>query len=218
MVRVAAIGNSGSAAADVDLRGLLKNLEREPDNALQRALLARGLRILLKAKSREKSFIEKVLAAPDEGEFLTTIANELSPAEDTEYPAITESLRGGIELRNRLLKEEGGCASAEQTAAMLGLGSRQAIYHQLKRRFLFAVPVGQRGLLFPVWQFKNGHALPGLDRVLAAFQHGDPWAIFLFFLSKSPALGGQRPLDMLRDGQIETVVEAAAAHGQQGGR
>lgn len=179
---------------------------------LQSAVLSRTLALLWRVKSRDSEVLQRALSAPDEGSFLVALADDLSPAEDAQHPGITAALRRGILLRNRILTEDGGTVSAEEAAALMGLGSRQAIYHQTRRRLLLSVPVGHRGIRFPVWQFQNGRAVPGLDQVLKALPDQDPWSQLLFFVSKSILLGGLRPLDILLSGDIDAVVRAARSN------
>ena len=58
--------------------------------------------------------------------------------------------------------------------------------------------------------------LPGIERALAAFEVSDPWMRANFMLSPEPRLGGLRPIDALRQGEIEPVVAAASAFGRHG--
>jgi hypothetical protein len=52
--------------------------------------------------------------------------------------------------------------------------------------------------------------------VLTAFQVDDPWMRVHFMLTGDRRLGNRRPIDLLREGQIEQVVQAAAAYGAHG--
>ena len=58
--------------------------------------------------------------------------------------------------------------------------------------------------------------LPGLEDVLAELSLPDPWTQAAFFLSPNTYLGGQRPIDELRRGNLDEVRRAAWAMGEQG--
>jgi hypothetical protein len=70
---------------------------------------------------------------------------------------------------------------------------------------------------FPAWQFKSGTVLAGLENVLSILNSGsrlDDFGRMLFFLSNSRFLGGKRPLDCLRDGEVQKVIQAAQGYGE----
>ena len=81
----------------------------------------------------------------------------------------------------------------------------------------FRTPSGD-DILFPAWQFEEGEPVSGLDQVLAAFGASDPLEAVLFFATASPRLDGRRPIDALRDGDVDQVLDAAARHAEHGGR
>jgi hypothetical protein len=69
---------------------------------------------------------------------------------------------------------------------------------------------------YPKWQFTPGGALlPGIQEVLAVFQSRDEWRIMSYFLGKRPQLGDLRPLDLLRQGEVETVLAHATIHAEE---
>jgi len=68
---------------------------------------------------------------------------------------------------------------------------------------------------FPMWQFKDGALLGGLEEVLVALNAGnllDDIGRILFFVSNHGCLGGERPLDRLRAGDVNEVLRAAAGY------
>jgi hypothetical protein len=66
-----------------------------------------------------------------------------------------------------------------------------------------------------VWQFQESQTLKGIETVLKSFQVKDPWMQTAWMLGSNVRLG-QRPLDVLRSGQIEPVKQAALLYGDQG--
>lgn len=119
----------------------------------------------------------------------------------------------GLEVRAHLLKEEGGVLSVNEVAARLGI-SRQAIDKRRRARQLLALPLGKNRYVYPAWQFTNNGTLPGLERILEAFQDEAPWSQAAFFLGENTVLDGKRPLDELRLGNIDGVRRAAALLGE----
>lgn len=128
-------------------------------------------------------------------------------------PLASARLRG-LRSREAFLSAEGGTLTARQVADLLGI-TRQAVDNRRKRGKLIAVELGRRGYAYSAWQFRTGSALPGLDRVIAAFPETSAWALIAFVLNGNAWLGGDRPLDRLRNGQIDEVIAAASQYGEQ---
>lgn len=140
------------------------------------------------------------------------LADELLPTSD---PLAKARLRGHVAMRE-LLSADGGALTASQMADLLGI-SRQAVDKRRKAGQLLAVELPKRGLLYPAWQLTEaGAPLAGLVDVLAQLREHDPWAQARFFVTGSDRLDGQRPLDVLREGALEPVLEAARAFGEHG--
>jgi hypothetical protein len=124
-------------------------------------------------------------------------------------PLISARLRG-LRMREQLLSSEGGVCSTREMADALGV-TRQAVDKRRKSATLIGVRLGKRGFMYPVWQI----GLDGLDRVLAELQGYDPWTRLAFMLTPNSWLRERTPLDALRNGEIEQVVEAAQGYGEQ---
>ena len=129
-------------------------------------------------------------------------------------PLAAARLRGA-RMRRELLAAEGGALTAGRTAALLGI-STQAVNKRRKAGALLGLDVGGTRFLYPAFQFTAGGVLPGLREALAALAAvEDPWTRANFLLTGDPRLGGRRPLDVLREGDIAAVQAAAAADGRQ---
>lgn len=122
-------------------------------------------------------------------------------------------LRGAVAQRE-LLSGDGGALSSVEVATLLGV-SRQAVDKRRKAGQLFAVEL-PRGYCYPAWQLTGTGVLPGIAEVLAALRHLDPWAQARFFVSGNARLGGKRPLDRLRRGDLDAVLRAAGAFDEHG--
>jgi hypothetical protein len=160
--------------------------------------------------------LKNALKAPTEFE---TILNAL------ERPEVAASVRDqdplamarlrGIEAKRKILTEDGGMLSAEKAGEILTM-SRQAVEKRRKAGRLIGVSLGRRGFGYPAWQFTERGTLPHLEIVLEALKQHDPWTRLVFFTSENAALDGRKPLDALREGNVEEVVAAAKMYGEQG--
>jgi hypothetical protein len=107
----------------------------------------------------------------------------------------------------QLLEADGGSVRAGIVAKRLGTSvALVEVLRQAGR--LLAVQV-DHGFLYPVWQFEGRGQLAGLPAVLEALAGLEPWMQLVFFLSAQSELAGRRPLDLLREGEQQTVLFAA---------
>jgi hypothetical protein len=138
-------------------------------------------------------------------------AIEMLAADD---PLARARLRG-LRERERLLSEEGGTWTAEQVAKHLRL-TRQTVNLRRKHGSLLGLDAGRHGFRYPAWQFARTGTIGGLERTLAALEHLDPWMQQAFMLSRSARLKDERAIDVLRAGDVSSVVKAASAFGEHG--
>ena len=107
---------------------------------------------------------------------------------------------------------DGGSLSAEEAAGELGI-STAAILKLYQRGQIIAWNDGRpNAARFPVWQFKDRELLDGLEEALKILSAGCRLGDFrrmLFFLSNQGFLGGKRPLDCLRAGEVNKVLQAS---------
>lgn len=113
----------------------------------------------------------------------------------------------GASVIERLLTAEGGCLEAVEAAARLGV-SRQALSKRRLSGTVLGIPRGNR-FVYPAWQFDDGSTLDGLAEVLSALP-ASPWARLRFFVSPNDGLEGARPIDRLRAGHVDEVVDIAS--------
>lgn len=135
-------------------------------------------------------------------------------AEKARDPLTLARLRGQ-QARMALLSRDGGTYSAPEVALVLGI-SRQAVNKRRQAGQLLALRLGRHGFAYPVWQFTDDDVLPGLAQVLARLADHDPWMQARFFVSANPRLGGDRPLDQIRRGNVQPVLTAADGYGEHG--
>ena len=119
-----------------------------------------------------------------------------------------------LDTRAQWTEQIGPFYATETVRALLGGDapvSRQAVY---KRRGLLALATGSGQIVFPVAQFRGRRLAPGLDRVLAALpgELVSRWTVASWLFSPEVALAGERPVDVLFDGDeaaINAVVTIA---------
>jgi hypothetical protein len=140
----------------------------------------------------------------------STVATHLA----VEDPLATARLRG-VEQQRKLLEQSGGVLRAEEVANLLGL-SRQAVDKRRRRGRLIGLKRGKRGYVYPVWQFEGGATLPHLEEVLDALRDYDPWMQLAFFINLNDRLENRSPLEMLRSGESDRVLEAARSYAEHG--
>jgi hypothetical protein len=131
---------------------------------------------------------------------------------------LAQAIKRGVTIHRKLIKAEGGSLSTKNAARQLGISEAALLNRHKNRRLVACRENSQRAFRFPAWQFRDGQVLDGLERVLRVLNVGtrlDGYGLMLFFLSKSSFLGGRRPLDCLRKGEIEKVLLAAQGYCQQ---
>jgi hypothetical protein len=193
--------------------GRLLPLGREP---VQAAFLARALNALAHLAPRLNSReLGDAAGAPSDVAVLVKAlrAPEALADVEAEDPLVSARLRG-VEVREQLLRAEGGTLGVAEVADLLGI-TRQAVDKRRLAGTLLAVTVGKRGYRYPAWQFSGKDVLRGLPQVLTAL-HVQPWTQLSWLLSGDPQLEGKRPFDLLRQGEVERVVRAASTYGVQG--
>jgi biotin operon repressor len=160
--------------------------------------------------------IDKASAAPTNFMVLLEALKARSLA--TEF-AVNEPLTmarvRGVERQQNLVEQSGGTLKGERVAKLLGI-SRQAVDKRRRQNRLIGLTQGRRGYAYPIWQFHNGKTLSNLEKVLDQLRNHDPWMQLTFFLNANDRLEGSSPLEMLRSGKVEPVLEAATSYGEHG--
>lgn len=181
------------------------------DDAVARILAA----VTNLARSSSSQQLGQVLGAPsDFAVLLRLLTQPEALAFLAERDPLAPARLRALQVRERLLAAEGGALTAEQAGAILGV-TRQAIDNRRKRGSLLAVQLGRRGYRYPAWQFTADGVLPGVKETLAALADLSAWAQLAFLLNDNAWLGDRRPLDALRAGEVDAVVDAARQYGEQ---
>jgi hypothetical protein len=106
-----------------------------------------------------------------------------------------------------ILSEAGGTLSAEEVGRLLGV-TRQAVDKRRRARGLLALRRGG-DWRYPRRQFdEDAHeVVEGIPEVVEAFADAGPWVTLDFLLAPDDALGGETPIDVLRDRGLTPDLE-----------
>jgi biotin operon repressor len=162
-----------------------------------------------------KERIEEASAAPTD--YMVLVEALTAPSVAAQLAAkdpLTAARLRGVERQQSLVKKSGGVVRGEEVAALLGI-SRQAVDKRRRQGRLIGLTQGRRGYAYPAWQFEGGRTLANLERVLDALRAHDPWMQLTFFVNANDRLNGHSPLEVLRSGKLEPVLQAAASYGKQ---
>lgn len=123
----------------------------------------------------------------------------------------------GVEYARADLRDAGGAYDLEQVRVLLHDVSRQAIDKRVKEGSLLAVPGPSNRRRFPTAQFADdGAVIEGLKEVQETLGYSSPWAVLNFLVNPDDNLDGERPIDVLRRGELDRVLESARRIGVQG--
>jgi nucleoid DNA-binding protein len=153
----------------------------------------------------------------------TPIVSEGLNAKSTYEPAASayepsaqaQALLRGKDIRENDLRTSGGSYTLEHVETLLGI-SRQAIDKKVRDDALLVVPGPHGRRRYPVVQFTVDGISPGLQDVLRSLPSANGWFRLNFLINPDSCLGGQRPIDLLKEGRIDPVLRAAKAVGVQG--
>ena len=143
---------------------------------------------------------------------------EADPTADAYLPdARARALLRGIKVVEQDLKASGGAFTLEQVKELMHGISRQAVSNRVIGGTLLAVRGPNNRATYPVVQFMpDGQPVEGLKEVRDALATANTWTVLNFLVNPEPKLGGRKPIDLLKAGGIDEVVEAARRVGTQG--
>lgn len=179
--------------------------------------LSRALNALSElAQELPKDRIDEASAAPTDYMVLVEALTDPSLATQlaAEDPLAAARLRG-VERQQSLFEKSGGVVTGQKAAEFLGI-SRQAVDKRRRQGRLIGLTQGRRGYAYPVWQFESRKTLTNLEKVLDRLRDHDPWMQLTFFLNANDRLRGKSPLEILKSGNLEQVLQAAESYGEQG--
>ena len=115
------------------------------------------------------------------------------------------------------LRNAGGAYDLEQVRTLMRGVWRQRIDRRVRDGSLLAVPGPSNRRRYPTVQFnRDGTVVEGLKEVCDAMPTKNPWSALNFLINPESRLDGRKPIDLLKAGDVEIVVEAARRMGRQG--
>lgn len=124
----------------------------------------------------------------------------------------SEAAEQAVDTAETWTEHLGGFYDAAAVGRVLARGgrplSRQAVH---KRRGLLALTTGSGRVVYPVFQFAGPSPLPGLDALQQIVPEAlaSRWTLASWLVSPRQAWGGQSPVQLLREGDVERVLAAA---------
>lgn len=143
-----------------------------------------------------------------------TMYSRIAPQEGAEVwhlSAVRETAQ-----RQSLVSRGGGGLTASKAAARLGVQEHEVDRLRVTGGLLAVPNPAGLGWLYPACQFDDGRIVRHLDEIIAEFAVTSVWTRLYVLLSSDPALGGQSPIEALRDGDLEAVRRLVRGYGQQG--
>lgn len=130
-------------------------------------------------------------------------------------PLATARARGR-QAKQQLLFTGGQPLKTEEVAQRLRI-TPAGVRKKRAKKQLLGLEFGKRGYYFPAWQFTDLGVLQGLDTVLEALDNANISDLgkLQFMLSGDFLLEGKTPLQVLKTGDIELVVQASRQYGKQ---
>lgn len=134
-----------------------------------------------------------------------------------EPDARSRAMLEGVRIAQEDLRDAGGAYDLEQVRTLMRGVSRQAVDKRVQEGSLLVVPGPSNRRSYPTLQFNHdGSVVPGLKDVRDALKTSNPWTILNFLSHQDARLDGRKPIELLKAGQVDLVLEAARRHGEQG--
>ncbi|MCE6957866.1 DUF2384 domain-containing protein [Cereibacter sphaeroides] len=186
-------------------------VERDDD----KKLVLRKIRNPGSAVSRRRGMLARVHVDPEmPGE---PVPVELPRPEAYRPDARARAILRGVEIAEQDLAAAGGAYDLAEVQRLMRGVSRQAVDKRVQDGSLLAVPGPSNRKVYPTLQFtRDGSPVPGLKGVRNALGVTSPWSVLNFLANPHDALGGRKPIDLLKEGETGLVIRAAEGEGQSG--
>jgi hypothetical protein len=179
----------------------------------QVAIVSRNATALRKVRARNKQLTGRAFRFFSGSLKKATVVKKEAFAPDARALAVLE----GVRIAQEGLRRSGGAYDLDQVRTLLRGISRQAIDKRVQEGSLLAVPGPSNHRSFPTLQFNaDGTIIEGLKSIREALPTDNPWTVLNFLAEPDDRLNGCKPIDLLKEGKIELVVEAARRMAQQG--
>lgn len=135
------------------------------------------------------------------------VSSPMASLADVDQPALPSPRNQSDDLESMLIEDWAGRV-AGSTYLEDNLHIARSTLHRWQRRGeVVALRKGGRKHVFPLAQFVDGRPVAGISGVLSLI--GNPRLAWLWMTRPAAELDGRVPIDLLRQDQVEEVVEAA---------
>jgi hypothetical protein len=128
-------------------------------------------------------------------------------------PDIEELIAAGERRKKELVAWAGGLLDEEQAAARLGASVAELRERTGIGSLIAVLFEGRRG--YPACQFNECGTVPGLEMTLCPMPIRSDWMRLEWLLTPDSALDDETPLEALRAGRREAVLDCARSHGAE---
>ncbi len=169
--------------------------------------------------SQEKSheeILEKAARSSSDvlNRLVLTDEDPLAEVDEATHEEVLQGLiKAELESRKRREKLLASCVGVDE-AARLAARTRQRLEELRRKGKLLALRVKNRWM-YPRWQFDpdfTGGVVPGIKEVLSHL-YLSPAGAATWFTESFEDLGNRKPINLLKAGRLEKVVELAEEHG-----
>lgn len=191
----------------------------DPKAHVGKTFAARISRISAISKRRNHELVENVEKTKASSNPLKVSVGDQNRPKPTlgRLSARERALKRGKLIAEDDLQGSGGAYDLDKVCQVLHGASIETINHRVRDGSLLAVPGPGDTLNFPVIQFlADGSVVSGLKAVQDAFPTQNRSVFFNFLIHPDQRLGDRKPIDLLKAGEIDTVLEAARRVGEQG--
>ncbi|GEO81448.1 hypothetical protein [Pararhodospirillum oryzae] len=123
----------------------------------------------------------------------------------------------GAEVARADLVAAGGTFDLAQVQTLMHDVSRQRVEKLVREKQLLAVPGPGNRPRYPAVQFNpDGSVVQGLKEVQEALDFDSPWSVLSFLVNPDQRLENEAPVEVLRRGDVDRVIESARRVGVQG--
>jgi len=190
--------------------------QRVEENPAKREWAQRAVNLILDLMDLSEAALSDAAEAPDDWHAMFRAMRNAEVLEQIQKSdPLARAFLDGLDAQARLIEQNGGVFKTDKVAEYLGI-TPQAVNKRRALRQLVGLTFRKRGYLFPAWQFTGRGTVPGLEEVLRELGDHDEWMQNVFFIDPNTRLNGRRPLDLLREGELQKVLDAAREYGQHG--
>ncbi|WP_245474414.1 hypothetical protein [Mesorhizobium sp. M2A.F.Ca.ET.042.01.1.1] len=220
---------ASSVTAKARGRGVLTmfTMKGDPIKALSGFKLPAGARVAIISEKPEsvsairksvRGRVDRVTEVIEQAARHTQVEREpLVDKSAFEPDARSRAMLEGVRIAQQDLREAGGAYDLDEVRTLMRGVSRQAIDKRVQDGSLLAVPGPSNRRSYPTLQFnRDGTVVPGLKAIREALRTSNSWTVLNFLTLPDVRLGNRKPIELLKSGQLDFVLEAARRHGKQG--